>query len=140
MLLDGYKIYDIYDDHSNDDLVSVIGIIVLLLVLLLPFVMIAYNNRKYKKEVKKLDLDFDIHPTDIFKVEVVDKYTEIVREGSIKYPKSRLGFFISFKLESGKVRTYEVDEKWFRRIKNGAKGELAIVDGKFLGFSKKAKK
>ena len=90
MLLDGYKIYDIYDDHSNDDLVSVIGIIVLLLVLLLPFVMIAYNNRKYKKEVKKLDSDFDIHPTDIFKVEVVDKYTEIVREGSIKYPKSRL--------------------------------------------------
>ena len=67
---------------------------------------------------------------------VVDKYIDFVREGSVKYPKSRSAFFISFELENGKVRTYEVDERYFRRIKNGGKGELAVSDGKFIGFSK----
>ena len=129
--------YIIYNEHNNfDETVSVIGIIVLLLGFSFPFVMVAYRRRKYKKEVKKMDAGFEIHPTETFKVEVVDKYTEIVQEGSIKYPKSRLGFFISFKLENGKVRTYEVVEKWFSRIKNGTKGELAIVDKTFYGFSR----
>ncbi len=101
---------------------------------------VVYDMVRLKKERKKmyeqLDEPAEPYPVETHKVTVVDKYNKIVQTGSMKQPKSRPGFFVTFKLENGNTRTYEVDERYFRRINNGAKGELAISDGKFMGFSR----
>lgn len=92
--------------------------------------------KKRKEMYDKLDDPVELNPVDTFNVKVVNKYCDMVRERSVKYPRSRKACFISFEFEDGNIKTYEVDEDCFETIFYGEKGELAVSDGKFLDFSK----
>jgi hypothetical protein len=94
------------------------------------------DMKKRKEMYDKLDDPVELNPVDTFNVKVVNKYCDTVREGSVKYPRSRKACFISFEFEDGNIKTYEVDEDRFETIFYGDNGELAVSDGEFLDFSK----
>lgn len=117
-----------------------IDIIVLLAIfcpLLLGLIYLIIKAKKENKEMyEKLDDPVELYPVEVFKAKVVNKYFERLNEGSAKYPVSRNAHFMSFELEDGSVRSYEVDEVCFETVFYGETGELAVSDGKFLDFCK----
>lgn len=118
------------------DLILIFIILIFICLLFIwQIVLFIKMIKQRRKDYKALDKPFKPVDVEVYNVTVEDKYYSIIR-GSSRLIKSRPGFFVEFKLENGKVRTYEVDEKNFRRIKKGAKVQLAVADGKFVGFSK----
>ncbi len=90
--------------------------------------------KKRKKDYENLDKPIKKASTKRVKATVINKYADAVYEGSVKYPKHRIGYFITFKTEDGKEITYDVGEKVFNRVYAYTTGDLAISDGKFLDF------
>lgn len=123
---------------STGNLIAFLGAMAIVVWVSYLFVKKFLDTLKQRKrEYEELDKPVKPADVDLYNVTVVDKYIDVVRSGSYKMPHSRSAFFVTFLLENGKKRTYEVDERYFRRIKNGSKGELAVADGKFIGFSRK---
>ena len=85
---------------------------------------------------EKLDDPVELSPVELFNVKVVNKYCDTIREGSVKYPKSRNAYFLSFEFDDGSVKTFEVDVSLFDTIFYGEVGELAVSDGRFIEFNK----
>lgn len=90
--------------------------------------------KKRKADYERLDDPIEKAPTEIRRAQVTNKYTDIVQTGSRKNPSHRIGFFVTFTLDNGKNITLDVGKKYFKRIKQDSKGDLATSEGEFIDF------
>lgn len=90
--------------------------------------------KKRKRDYENLDKPIKKSSTKTVKATVINKYTDVIYEGSVKYPKHRIGYFITFETEKGKKITYDVGERVFNRIHTYTTGDLATSNGDFLDF------
>ncbi|MBE6762453.1 MAG: DUF2500 domain-containing protein [Ruminococcaceae bacterium] len=92
------------------------------------------DMKKRKEDYEKLDEEIEEAPIDIVKAKVINKYTDTVYGISSKYPKHRIGYFLTFETEDGKTITYDVGEEIFNCTYAYTAGDLATSNGNFLDF------
>lgn len=116
-------------------------IIIIVIISVALFIIFPYGIYNYIKMLKKRKADYERlddpikkAPTEIRIAQVTNKYTEIVQTGSRKNPSHKVGFFVIFTLDNGQNITFDVGKKSFKRIKQGAKGNLVTSEGIFVDF------
>ena len=92
------------------------------------------DMKKRKEDYEKLDEEIEETALETVKATVINKYTDTVYGVSAKYPKHRIGYFLTFETEDGKTITYDVGEDVFNRVYAYTSGDLVTSNGTFFDF------
>ena len=118
----------------TDDLALALWISVPVFLILMFFAVLSivlYERKHYPKN-KTGDI-IELQKAIFLPAKALRKRINMQRE-SIKLPRLQLSFFVTFLLETGEEKEYELSQEAFEKIEEGKQATLVLVNGLFFDF------